>query len=31
MVFNSELAWLYNELSATEELLTQYQETLLSR
>ena len=31
MVFNSELAWLYKELDATEELLGQYQESYLMR
>ena len=31
MVFNSELAWLYKELTATEELLTQFQESYLMR
>lgn len=31
MVFNSELAWLYKELDATEELLAQYQESYLMR
>ena len=31
MVYNSELAWLNNELAATEELLTRYQESYLMR
>lgn len=31
MVYHSELAWLNNELAATEELLTQYQESYLMR
>lgn len=31
MVFNSELAWLYKELDATEELLGQYHESYLMR
>ena len=31
MIYHSELAWLNNELAATEELLTQYHESYLMR